>query len=76
VNITDAVISRALEKANIENATLRFGVVKAITGKTLTVTLGGIDIPLIAHLKSYTPHVGDRVWLLHQGSTLVALGSN
>ena len=76
MNITDAVISRALEKANIENATLRFGVVKAITTKTLTVTLGGADVPLVPFLKSYTPTVGDRVWLLHQGSTLVALGSN
>lgn len=73
--LLDASIDIARTVSNDQSCTLRFGTVHAVTGATITVQLGDARIPGITHLKQYTPTVGDVVWLLHQNSTLVAIGT-
>ena len=70
----DKIIDAAVGKAVTMAVTLRFGKVTAVTGRTVTVDLDGTSVPGVACMKSYTPTVGDRAWLLYQGSTLVAVG--
>jgi hypothetical protein len=74
VNLFDTVIQRSVEEAEDALVSLRFGTVKAVTGSTLTVELVGTNVAGVAVLSSYTPKVGDRAWLLNQGSLLVAIG--
>ena len=52
-------------------------IVLAITGNTLTLTIGGSAAhqPGIHHLASYTPTVGDVVWVDFQGSDPLVLGT-
>lgn len=76
---SDAIIARAVRKATDDTAVMRFGVVKAVEpdGRHVTVTLGDVDIPHVACVGSfYNPVVGARAWLVMQGSTLVAIGSD
>ena len=72
----DALIESAAQKAIESSASMRFADVLAVdtTAKTLTVDLAGESIANIPYMKQYTPTVGDRAWLLYQGSILVAIG--
>ena len=70
----DLIIDTAVRKAKTESCTLRFAKVLAVTGNTITIDLDGTHVPHVPHLKSYTPVIGDRAWLLYQGSTIVAVG--
>ena len=74
--LLDASIESARQVAVTQSATLRFGVVTAVnTGaKTLTATIAGKSIKGIPYMASYSPAAADAVWLLHQGSTLIAIG--
>lgn len=56
---------------------LRQGVVQAVTGETVTVTIGGSETPVTGfkHLASYTPVVGDTVWLATDGRDWIVLGT-
>lgn len=70
----DSAVSDAVDSA----VTLRFGKVTAVqsSAKTLTVTVAGTTLRGVPYMKSYTsPAVNDVVWLLHQDSTVVAIGS-
>lgn len=71
----DKIIDAAVSKSVTISVNLRFGKVTAVTGRTVTVDLDGTSVPGVACMKSYTPTVGDRAWLLYQGSTLVAIGA-
>jgi hypothetical protein len=74
---SDQVIAVAVQTAVSDSAVLRFGEVTAVNGRLVTVTMDGADIPNVPCLGSYVdPTIGDRAWLLFQGSTLVAVGSN
>ena len=72
----DIILATAQRAAMNDAVTLRFAEVTAVAAKHITVDLDGIDVPNVPFLKSYTPTVGDRAWLLYQGTTLVALGAN
>jgi len=54
---------------------LRFGEVTAVDGGLITVTISGASVGNIPVISTYTPTVGDRAWLLSQGSIMVALGA-
>ncbi len=77
--LTDQLLDQTVQAArlasNDESATLRFGTVKDVQGRKVTVELGGGQVAGVPCLSSYTPQVGDVAWLLHQGPTLVALGT-
>ena len=74
---SDHIIAEAVRKAQDSTAVVRFADVVAVAGRTITVDLGGVNVPDIPCLGSYTnPTVGQRAWLLMQGSTLTAMGSN
>jgi hypothetical protein len=49
--------------------------VTAVHAGKIEVNLAGTKIDHIPCIQSYHPNVGDRAWLLHQGSTLVAIGA-
>jgi putative N-acetylmannosamine-6-phosphate epimerase len=79
--LTDQLLDASIEAARLaavdQAATLRFGVVTAVDGatKTLTCTVSGMTLRKVPYMRSYTtPAVSDVVWLLHQGSTVIALG--
>jgi len=73
----DLIIRTAVAEALDSSAVVRFAEVTAVSGRTVTVDLAGVEVPGVACIGSYTdPQVGDRAWLLLQGSTLVAVGSN
>lgn len=74
MNAVDTIMGRSVEQAQQGVVSLRFGRVKQVTGDTVTVTLGGIDVPNVSVLSSYTPKANDWAWLLRQGSLLVAIG--
>ena len=74
MNLFDTVIQRSVEEAEDSLVSLRFGAVVAVTGATITVELVGVNVTGVAVLSSYNPKVGDRAWLLNQGSLLVAIG--
>lgn len=74
MSTVDTIIGRSVEQAQQGVVSLRFGRVKAITGDTITVNLGGTDVPNVAVLSSYTPKANDWAWLLRQESLLVAVG--
>jgi hypothetical protein len=76
----DAVFRAALDSATNQSATLRFGDVTAVNGNRLTVDVGGSSVPNIPIMRPFgvptpTVNVGDRVWLLHQGSLMVCIGT-
>ena len=72
----DALMTRAAQKAIENSASMRFADVTAVdtTAKTLTVDLAGVSVANVPYMKQYSPTVGDRAWLLYQGSILVAIG--
>lgn len=74
--LLDKTQQTARAAANADSATLRFGTVTAVqtTPKTITCTLAGETLRGVPYMASYSPTIGDVVWLLHQGSTLVAIG--
>lgn len=74
----DATVEAARTRALDETVVLRFGKVTAVntTTKRLTVDLGGSSVRSVPYMRSYSPAVNDTVWLLHQGSQLVAVGAN
>lgn len=73
---SDLVISEAVQRAQDSLVTLRFADVTAVDGRTVTVLLDGVSVPDVPCLGTYDPTVDDRAWLLVQGTTIVALGSN
>jgi len=74
MNLMDTVIQQAVDRAQDSLVSLRFGPVTAVNGATVTVDLAGTKVSGVAVLSSYSPKVGDRAWLLNQGSLLVAVG--
>lgn len=72
----DALMLGAAQKAIGNSAVMRFADVTAVdtTAKTLTVDLAGVSVANVPYMKQYAPTVGDRAWLLNQGSILVAIG--
>ena len=57
---------------------LRQGVVTAIDAgppPSITLNLGGTDVPGCRYLQGYVPHVGDVVWCLRNGLDVIALGT-
>ena len=70
----DALVSRAVQQATENSLTIVFGRVKAITGRTLTVQIGGVDVPGVPRMKSYNAALGEWAWCLRQGTLLVAIG--
>jgi hypothetical protein len=74
MNMVDTIISRSVERTQEGVVSLRFGMVTAVSGATITVNLGDVNVPGVSCLSSYTPKVNDRAWLLNQGSLLVAVG--
>ncbi|MFZ9392575.1 MAG: hypothetical protein ACO28P_01345 [Ilumatobacteraceae bacterium] len=70
----DAIIKAAVRKSLTGSVSLRFAEVKAVSGRTVTIDFDGTLVPRVPCLKSYTPTVGDRAWLLYQDSTIVAIG--
>ena len=78
---TEQMLDRAIDAARVAaiegSCVLRFGTVTQVdtTNRKLTVQVGGIYIPNVPYMASYaTPAYNDVVWLLHQGSILVAIG--
>jgi hypothetical protein len=75
--LLDAAARAAAATAVQATATLRFGVVTAVDTETGTVTvlLAGVEVPGIPCMGSYDDAaVDDVAWLLHQTSTLIAIG--
>jgi hypothetical protein len=75
--LLDSTIEAARQVAVDQAATLRFGVVVSYDAGTraIVATVGGATLRGIPCMKSYTaPAAGDVVWLLHQGSVVIALG--
>lgn len=72
----DALMQQAVTKAIDEAAEMRFANVTAVnaTAKTLTVDLAGVLVANVPYMKQYSPQIGERAWLLYQGSILVAIG--
>jgi hypothetical protein len=70
----DAVMSRAVQSAHDSSVSMCFGRVKAVTGNTITVNVGGVDVPNVPAMKQYTASVGEWAWCLRQGTLLVAIG--
>ncbi len=75
--LLDGTMRKATGEAIDAAAVIRFGSVTAVsTGtKTLTATMNGVTLRKVPYMKSYTPTVGDVVWLLHQNSTVIAIGA-
>ena len=71
----DAIIDAATQATDGRYASLRFGDVTAVDGGLISVDLAGASVGNIPVISTYTPTVGDRVWLLSQGSIMVALGA-
>jgi hypothetical protein len=79
VKSSDAIIAHAVRKSLNDSAVMRYGTVKEVApdGRHVTVTLGDVDVPNVACVGSfYNPVVGARAWLVIQGTTLVAIGSD
>lgn len=80
--LTDLLLDESVEAARSraldETTVLRFGRVTAHNAgsRTLTCTMAGATLYDVPHLRSYTPANGDVVWLLHQGSMVVAIGTH
>ena len=74
MNMVDTIITRSVERAQEGVVSLRFGRVVAVSGATVTVNLGDVNVAGVSCLSSYAPKVNDRAWLLNQGSLLVAVG--
>lgn len=75
--LLDATVQAARLAAIDQSAQLRFGTVTAYNAgaKTINCTVAGEPLYDIPCMKSYaTPTAGDIVWLLHQGSTVIAIG--
>lgn len=73
---SDLIISAAVAQARDSTAVMRYADVTAVAGRTITVDLGGVEVSGIPCIGSYVePLVGDRAWLVMQGSTLAAIGS-
>lgn len=76
VSLVRETVQQAVDKAMTNTAQTRFGTVTAVDPvlKRVTVDLSGQSVQGVFTVASYTPAVGDVVWLLQQGSTLVAFG--
>lgn len=74
--LLDASVQAARIAAEGRSVQLRFGTVDAVDNTAKTVDCTVADVPLydIPRMASYSPTVGDVVWLLQQGSTMVAIG--
>lgn len=53
---------------------LRFGTVYAVTGSTLTVTIGEDEVTGVSRLASVSATVGDKVAFLSSGGDLLVIG--
>lgn len=75
--LLNATAQAAVTDAVGQACVLRIGAVTAIDvpSKTLTCTVAGVTLRKVPYMKSYTPTVADVVWLLHQNSTVVAIGA-
>jgi hypothetical protein len=74
MNAFDAVLSRAVQAAQEGSVSMCFSRVKAVSGNTITVNVGGVDVPRVPVLKQYNATVGEWAWCLRQGTLLVAIG--
>jgi len=72
----DAIIEASRNANDGRYASMRFGDVTAVDGGLITVSLAGASVGNIPVISTYTPNVGDRVWLLSQGSIMVAVGAS
>jgi hypothetical protein len=75
VNVFDEVLLRSVQDATQNTLTIQFGRVKTVGEKSLTVTIGGVDVPGVAYPTSYNAKQGEWAWLLRQGTLLVAIGA-
>jgi hypothetical protein len=80
VNRDDRVIAAAVEAAGQQNASLRFAQVVSVAagsegGYLVTVSLDGVTVGGIPCAGALAPVVGAGVWLLQQGSMMVAFAS-
>jgi hypothetical protein len=74
---SDLVIAAAARKAINDTTVLRYAYITAVSGRNITVDIGGQHVPNIPCIGSfYNPVVGARAWLAMQGATLVAIGSD
>lgn len=74
--LLDATTQAARIAAEGRSVQLRFGTVDAVNApaKTIDVTVEGVPLYAIPYMASYSPAAGNVVWLLQQGSTMVAIG--
>lgn len=62
-----------LERVPRQGVTLESGTVTAVGSGRVTVTWAGASIPNVPYIGA-APAVDDRVWMLHQGTTLLVIG--
>ena len=74
--LLDASVQAAKLAALDRACQLRFGTVDTVHTASKTVDVTVADTPLygIPYMASYSPTVNDTVWLIQQGSTMVAIG--
>jgi hypothetical protein len=75
--LLDAAQESARQVATQQSVTLRIGKVLTVdtTARTMSVELLGTTVRAVPYMRSYTPAVNDVVWLLHQNSLLIAIGT-
>lgn len=75
-SVTNDLADVLLELTAGDGIRLRKGVVQAVTAPTVTIRLGGstTDIAGVRYLASYTPAVGNVVFVLVDGPALLILG--
>lgn len=71
----EAIVQASVEATDGRYVALRFGDVTAVDGAFISVMVSGAEVGNIPTISSYSPQVGDRVWLLAQGSIMVAVGA-
>lgn len=76
VSLVRETVQQSVDKAMTNTAQTRFGTVTEVDPvlNRITVDLTGQSVSGVFVVASYTPTVGDVVWLLQQGSTVVAFG--
>lgn len=64
------------DKGRTPPPAFRQAVITAVTGSTVTIQIGGstTSIPGVKFLNSYSPSVGDTVWVMTQGSDVWVVG--
>lgn len=67
-------LAGAIEQRIGDPLSRRVAVVAAVSGTTVTLTLGGGQVVADAYLGSYTPQVGDVVLILFDKTSVIIAG--